>query len=119
MKPKETTIVPNSPKQRVRDILHEHNISHATAEKQCGFSRGYLGMGGEMTTDKLRMLKQNYPTIDIQYIVTGKLRDPKKERITKDALEENIQLKEKLMYYERLFNSSKVLIESLGNLFKQ
>jgi hypothetical protein len=108
-----------SPKERVREFLDEIEIRFIDAERKCGFSRGYLGTGGEMTTDKLRMLKKNYPTIDIQYIVTGKLRDPKKERITKDALEENTQLKEKLMYYERLFNSSKVLIESLGNLFKQ
>ena len=72
-----------SPKERVREFLDEIEIRFIDAERKCGFSRGYLGTGGEMTTDKLRMLKKNYPTIDIQYIVTGKLRDPKKERITK------------------------------------
>lgn len=86
MRPKETTIIPDSPKERVRDYLRDNGIRHTDAEKQCGFSRGYLGMGGEMTTDKLRILKQNYPTIDIHYIVTGEQSSEKHYKDLYDAV---------------------------------
>lgn len=66
-------IEPSSPKQRVRDFLDSAGVKYADAEKMCGFTRGYLGAGGEMTTDKLRALKEAFQEIDITYVTTGEM----------------------------------------------
>ncbi len=62
----------NTPKTRTIDFLQKKGISIFNAEKMCGLSRGYLGTGGVMGSDKIAMIKNKFPDYDVNYIVTGK-----------------------------------------------
>lgn len=58
-------------KQRMRQYLKENGIDLRTAEKECGFNRGFLSAGGVVGSDKLAMFITAYPQADLYYLVTG------------------------------------------------
>lgn len=69
-------------KQRMRQFLKENGIDLRTAERECGFNKGYLSAGGVVGSDKLAMFINAYPKADLYYLVTGG-RDRERERYEK------------------------------------
>ena len=69
-------------KQRMRQFLKENGIDLRTAERECGFNKGYLSAGGVVGSDKLAMFINAYPKADLHFLVTGG-RDRERERYEK------------------------------------
>lgn len=59
-------------KQRMREYLRSVGVDFSTAEKMCGFKRGFLSAGGVVGSDKLSMFIESFPEADLYHIVTGK-----------------------------------------------
>ncbi len=107
---KAKAIKTSSPKMRVREIFEDMGIKYTDAEKLCGFTRGYLGTGGEMATDKLRSLKIQFPTIDLDYIIMGK----SSRTTTKNGYKKQIRtIKDMAGYIDMLKEKNDNLLNSL------
>ncbi len=113
---KAKSIKDSSPKQRVRDYFTTIGIKHSDAEKICGFCRGYLGTGGEMATDKLRLLKQQFPSVNLEYIVTGSMIDEPKLESNEDQI---FLLKQVNRMIDKLKEKNNSMINSLKQDIKQ
>lgn len=64
-------------KQRMREFLKTRGIDLRTAERMCGYRRGFLSAGGVVGSDKLAMFASAFPDCNLHLIITGMFREPR------------------------------------------
>ncbi len=96
----------NSAKKRIREFFYSKGLDLKTAESRCGYARGFLSAGGVVGSDKLEKLVAAYPEIDLNWVVTGVVR------------EDNIKMPESNTYKDA-YHAAMLQISALNRLVEE
>jgi monoamine oxidase len=73
-------------KERLREYCNEKGVKVATFERTTGLSEGYVHKMKSLGSDILERIKQEYPDMDLNWLITGKGETPQNSRTTAEWL---------------------------------